>query len=384
MDALWFCMLLPGPEAMQLATYAGWKRHGVAGGLVAGLWFVLPGALVVGTLACLYSLFGQLSALTAAFSGIRATVLVLVVEAMSRIAKRALTSRIAWWIATLSLLAVGMFGVPYPVLILAAALVGAMFLRRSAARTTDPTPQPSVPLGRTARTVAIWLAIWIVPLALLAALTGVDGTLARLAVFFSKLAVVTFGGAYAVLGYMAQDVVAHHHWLTAPEMLDGLGLAETTPGPLILVTEFVGFLAAHRAYPEAALRMGLMGGLVALWATFAPCFLWIFAGAPYLDRIRREPRLQGALSAITAAVLGVIVSLTLWFATHVLFRMQDSTVFAEHTLALPRLSSLDLAMLMLTLACGVLLMRFRWPVLRVLASAAIAAWALQRFVAPGR
>jgi chromate transporter len=228
----------------------------------------------------------------------------------------------------------------------------------------------------------VWLAIWIVPLVLVAWLTGPEGTLARLALFFSKLAVVTFGGAYAVLGYMAQDVVALHGWLTAPEMLDGLGLAETTPGPLILVTEFVGFLAAHRAYPEAALRMGLVGAVVALWATFAPCFLWIFAGAPYLDRIRRDARLQGTLSAITSAVLGVILSLSLWFATHVLFRTTHTIPVVGSRWLVPEPASLDLPVLVFTLASGVMLLGLRWPVLRVLLITALAAWAWQTLSTP--
>ena len=375
MDALGFCMLLPGPEAMQLATYAGWKMHGVPGGLVAGLWFVLPGAVVVGALAAVYATFGHVPWIVAAFAGIKATVLVLVIEAMLRIGRRALTERRQIAVAAASLVALGLFSVPYPLVVLGAGTLGWAWTRR-AAPAAGTTPAQA-PIASTLATIGVWLALWIGPLALLAARFGPQHILSQLAWFFSKLAVVTFGGAYAVLGYMSQDVVVHHGWLTAGQMLDGLGLAETTPGPLILVTEFVGFVAAHRAHPEAAMAMGLLGAAVAIWATFAPCFLWIFAGAPHIERIRRWPRLQGALAAITSAVLGVIQSLALWFALHVLFARLDTLRAGPAHLLLPRLVTLDPMMAALSAASAVMLMRLRWSTHRVIAVAAAMSLLLQ-------
>jgi chromate transporter len=370
LDALGFCMLLPGPEAMQLATYAGWKLHGLPGGLAAGSWFVLPGALVVLGISAIYAAFGHVPWIVAAFAGIKATVLVLVIEAMMRLGRRALTERRQFAVAAASLLALGLFSVPYPLVVLAAGLLGGTWSRRAPADAAAPRSFEPVPIAATLRTIVTWLAIWALPLLGVAVAFGTQHVLAQLGWFFSKLAVVTFGGAYAVLGYMAQDVVAHHGWLTAGQMLDGLGLAETTPGPLILVTEFVGFVAAWRAHPESALVMGFLGAAIAVWATFVPCFLWIFAGAPHLARIREWPRLQGALAAITSAVLGVILSLALWFAVHVLFT--DVTVLAAGPAHLlwPRLVSADLRMMGLACVSALLLMRMRWSVHRVLAAAA--------------
>jgi chromate transporter len=368
LDALGFCMLLPGPEAMQLATYAGWKLHGVRGGLSAGLWFVLPGALVVGSLAAIYAAFGHIPWIVAAFAGIKATVLVLVIEAMVRIGRRALTERRQIAVAAASMLAIGLFSVPYPLVVLAAGLLGASWSRPRAPETATPA---ATGRSHSLRTTLAWLAIWILPLAAVAATLGGTHILSQLGLFFSKLAVVTFGGAYAVLGYMSQDVVAKHGWLTAGQMLDGLGLAETTPGPLILVTEFVGFVAAWQAPPHASLARGVLGAVVALHATFAPCFLWIFAGAPHLERLRRQPRLQDALAAITSAVLGVILSLALWFAVHVLFARSLDLVAGPAHLLLPVLASVNATMLVLAVVSAVLLVRLRWGVHRVLAAAAL-------------
>jgi len=370
LDALGFCMLLPGPEAMQLATYAGWKLHGVPGGLVAGLWFVLPGAAVVLALSLVYATFGHVPLIVAAFAGIKATVLVLVVEAMLRIGRRALTGPRQIGVAAGSLLALGLFSVPYPLIVLAAGLLGWAWSAAERARAAAPSRPDPVPLGSTLATVGTWLAVWVLPLLGLAAVLGPSHILAQLAWFFSKLAVVTFGGAYAVLGYMSQDVVTRHGWLTAGQMLDGLGLAETTPGPLILVTEFVGTVAAHRAHPEAPLAMGLLGAAVALWATFVPCFLWIFAGAPHIASIRQWPRLQGALAAITSAVLGVISSLALWFSVHTLFARTETLHAGPAHLLIPRPESVEPRMLALAALSAVLLMRLRWSVQRVIAVAA--------------
>ena len=318
LNALNFCMLLPGPEAMQLATYVGWRLHGVKGGLTAGLLFVLPGALVVLTLSMLYAALGKVPAVEALFIGIKAAVLAIVVEALLRIARRSLKDGAEWALAGLAFAGIFLFAVPFPLIVLAAAIFG--FVRNSGRPSEHRAAPPvSVPFARTLATAAVWLAIWLVPLAAIAALFGPSHVLSQIALFFSKLAVVTFGGAYAVLAYMAQDVVAAYGWLEPGEMLDGLGLAETTPGPLILVTEFVGFLAAHRHGGGSPWAMGMLGALVTLWMTFAPCFLWIFVGAPYVERLNAEPRLRAALAAVTAAVVGVILNLTVWFALHVLF-----------------------------------------------------------------
>ena len=313
LGALNFCMLLPGPEAMQLATYAGWKLHGTRGGLMAGLLFVLPGAFIVLALTMLYAAFGRLPLIEALFYGIKAAVLAIVLEALLRVAKRALKARADWVIAGLAFLALFAFGLPFPLVIIAAAAFG--FWRGSTV--TEEHAERLPPLGTLFRTVAVWGAVWLMPLALLALLLGPHHVLTEVGVFFSKLAVVTFGGAYAALSYMAQAAVETQGWLTAREMIDGLALAETTPGPLILVTEFVGYFAGYREM--GGVWGGLAGALVTLWMTFAPCFLWIFAGAPYIDAIGRRPRLSGALSAITAAVVGVILNLSLWFGLHVLF-----------------------------------------------------------------
>jgi chromate transporter len=373
LDALGFCMLLPGPEAMQLATYAGWKLHGTRGGLAAGLWFVVPGALVVLALAVVYTVFGHLPWTVAAFAGIKAAVLVLVVEAMIRIGRRALTDRTQAAIAIATWIALGAFGVPYPVVVAAAGAIGWFRARNHIADVA--TVAAPVPIRSTIATIATWALIWASPLLGVAAAFGPAHILSQLGWFFSKLAMVTFGGAYAVLGYMAQDVVTRFGWLTAGQMLDGLGLAETTPGPLILVTEFVGFVAAQRAHPEAGLAFGFIGAAIAVWATFAPCFLWIFAGAPHLARIRSLPRLRGALTAITAAVLGVMASLSMWFALHVLFHeVADVRLGPAHVL-LPRLPSLDWTMLLFT-AISALLLRLRWSVHAVLIAVAALSVAL--------
>ena len=368
LDALGFCMLLPGPEAMQLATYAGWKLHGVRGGLVAGLLFVLPGAMVVLTLAASYAAFGHVPLVLAAFRGIKASVLVLVIEALLRIARRALTSARQVGVAVASFVAIFAFATPFPLIVLAAGLLGLAWSQPTEAHTT--TPVRGVAWTGTLRTVAVWSFIWAAPLLLVVAAFGPGHILSQLAWFFSKLAMVTFGGAYAVLAYMSQDVVTHHGWLTAGQMLDGLGLAETTPGPLILVTEFVGFLAAARANPLMPFAYGCLGACVALWATFAPCFLWVFTGAPYIAWLGERPRLSSGLAAITAAVLGVILNLALWFAIHVLFAHVGTWQSGPVRLPVPELATLDLRMLALSVASGALLLRLRWSVHRTLAATA--------------
>lgn len=372
LSALSFCMLLPGPEAMQLATYAGWRLHGVAGGLVAGLLFVLPGALVVLALSMIYAAFGNVPVVEALFLGIKAAVLVIVVEALLRIARRALSGRRHWAIAAASFVALFVFGAPFPLIVLAAAVLGFLWPGNAGEGATAATPV-SVSPRQTLQTVVVWSAIWAAPLVALALAFGGEHVLTQLSLLFSKLAVVTFGGAYAVLVYLGQDVVTKHGWLDAKMMMDGLGLAETTPGPLILVTEFVGYLSAYRNGGEPAWLMGLLGAFVALWATFVPCFLWIFAAAPYVEWITHQPRLRGALECITAAVVGVILNLAVWFGLHVLFKTVTFTPAGPLSLWIPDLTTIDWRVAALSVASGYLLLVRHWGIPAVLAVSAVAA-----------
>lgn len=371
LSALNFCMLLPGPEATQLATYAGWKLHGVRGGLAAGLLFVAPGALIVLALSMLYAAFGRLPLVEAVFYGIKAAVLAIVIEALLRVARRALKTRGDWAIAGLAFLALFCFGLPFPLVILAAALFG--LWRGSDVVEAHEGTLPS--WWSLAGTIGLWLAIWLVPIGLLALLLGPHHVLTEVGVFFSKLAIVTFGGAYAVLSYMAQAAVETKGWLTAGQMMDGLALAETTPGPLILVTEFVGYFAGLNAM--GSVWGGLAAAAVTLWATFAPCFLWIFALAPYIAAIGSRPRLAGALAAITAAVVGVILNLSLWFGLHVLFGhvARRDGWFRPWV---PDWGQLDGFALGLSLLAAVALLRLRFSILGTLAlcGAIGAAWRL--------
>lgn len=364
LNALSFCMLLPGPEAMQLATFAGWRLHGVRGGLIAGALFVLPGAAVMLILAALYAQFGAVPLAQTLFLGIKAAVLVIVVEALLKVSKRALKTRGHWIIAGLAFIAIYVLALPYPLIVLIAGVWGAMSARGPQ---TDAAPVTVSP-HKTLITLTFWLAIWLVPLAYLS-----PPLLAQIGTFFAKLAVVTFGGAYAVLAYMAQDVVAKMGWLTAREMMDGLALAETTPGPLILVTEFVGFLAGHHAGGWA---LALKATIVTLWATFTPCFLWIFLGAPYLDWISAQPRLNAALRAITAAVVGVILNLSIWFALHAAFGTVTRETLGPLGLWWPDFATLDWRVAVLAALSGVLLLRLRFGIVTVLAISAIGGWAL--------
>lgn len=333
--------------------------HGVRGGLVAGGLFVLPGAVLIALLAALYVRFGDLPVVGALFLGIKAAVLVIVVEALLRVARRALIGPDAVAIAACAFLALFVFAVPYPLVVIAAALWGA--IRSVDRRSLDVAARPEpagggATLRSTISTVGIWIGIWLAPLVVVGLLApSVFGEVAR---FFSVLATVTFGGAYAVLAYMAQEAVTTQGWLTTGEMLDALGLAETTPGPLILVTEFVGFLAGHRAAPDdsSALLWGLGAALVTLWATFAPCFLWIFAGAPWIDRIAGRPRLRAALAGVTAAVVGVITNLSLWFALHVLIGTVGTVVVGPVRIAVPDVATFDWRAGLVALAAAALLL----------------------------
>jgi len=360
--ALSFCMLLPGPEAMQLATYAGWRLGGVPGGLIAGGLFVIPGALVVLALSMVYAAFGQVPLVAALFLGVQAAVLAIVVHALQRVSKKALKARWHRVLAVAAFAALFAFNVPFPVVVIAAGLVGWM-MAEGASMPAPPAPAGSVSMA--VRQVALWGALWLVPLAALGLLE--DGLLFELGVFFSKLAVVTFGGAYAVLAWMTQEVVHVKGWLTTPEMIAGLGLAETTPGPLILVNEFVGYLAAYKA---GGVWLGVAGAAVALWMTFVPCFLWIFAGAPFIERLAGQPRLSSALAGITAAVVGVIAYLSLWFALHVLFGRVTVWEAGPLRLALPDLATVNWQAVALALLSGWLILIRHWGLVTVLGIAA--------------
>ena len=343
LSALSFCMLLPGPEAMQLVTYVGWRIHGTIGGIIAGLLFVIPGALVILLLALLYAYFGSMDWMKAAFLGVKAAVLVVVIEALLRVSKRALLDKKHWIIAGLAFVGIFVFELPYPVIIAIAAFIGFIGARENLESTDNFAVSENVSWWKTLCTVLIWACIWFLPLIAIGISTE-WGFLYDLGIFFSKLATVTFGGAYAVLAYMSQEVVFDHKWLTTAQMIDGLGLAETTPGPLILVTEFVGFMAGFK---DGGLMLALLSASLVLWVTFIPCFLWIFAGAPYIDWISAQPRLNGALSAITAAVVGVILSLSIWFGLHVLFGEVNKVTIGPLNIWQPSLGSTNILVMML-------------------------------------
>jgi len=425
LHALNYCMLLPGPEATQLAVYAGWLLHGTAGGLVAGTLFVLPGMLAILALSMLYAGFGSLLLVAGLFFGLKAAVLAIVVEAVLRIGRRALRNRVMAAIAAAAFVLIFFFGVPFPLIVLGAGLAGLLGARLApglfapAARAPSATgpragaahaagagaaerppadvagdgatgtvaewldahatahTQPSIP--RAARVLATCLLLWLGPVLALVLLFGADGVYAQIGVFFSRAAVVTFGGAYAVLPYVAQQAVERFHWMTPGEMLEGLGLAETTPGPLIMVVQFVGFLAAFRA-PGALPPMlaGTLGALLTTWVTFVPCFLWIFLGAPWIEALRGQRALSAALSAITAAVVGVVLNLALWFAVHVLFAAVETRQLGPLRLLVPDPATLDAAAA--ALSALALLATFRWKLgmLRTLGACALlgAAWTL--------
>jgi chromate transporter len=326
LHALNFCMLLPGPEAQKLATYLGWLLHGLRGGLAAGILFVLPGAFVMLALSLLYALGRGVSFVDGILFGIKAAVLVIVIEALIRIGKRALKTNLLLGLAAAAFVGIFFLALPFPIIVAAAALVGYLVSRQApnllgiTGKPVDVPPPAQDRWRQFATASLVGLLMWWAPIALAALILGPRHVLVSVGIFFSKLAVVSFGGAYALLAYMAQQAVETYGWMTAPEMVDGLGLAETTPGPLILVTQFVGFLAAFReAAPFSPVTAGVLGAAMTTWVTFVPSMLWIFAGAPFVERLRANRQLSGALAAITAAVVGIILNLSVWFALHVLF-----------------------------------------------------------------
>ena len=397
LHALNYCMLLPGPEAQQLATYVGWLMHRTAGGLMAGGLFILPGIIAIMALSYIYAAFGNVSFVEALFFGLKAAVLAIVVEAVVRVGKRALKNRIMIALAAIAFVAIFFFAVPFPIIIIAAGVIGYVGARAGrpefapaghghggSTAAIDSMLGEAVPehvrpnTARAIRVGALWLALWLVPVVALLLILGQASVFSQIALFFSKMALVTFGGAYAVLAYVAQQAVEHYHWLKPHEMLDGLGMAETTPGPLIMVLQFVGFMAAYRD-PGGLSPMlaATLGGLLATWVTFTPCFLWIFVGAPYIERLRGNPGLAGALGAITAAVVGVILNLSIWFALHTLFRETVPVHAFPLSFDRPVLSSVDVPALVLSIAAATAIFRFKLGMLTVLAGSCAAGVALR-------
>ena len=398
LHALNYCMLLPGPEAQQLATYIGWLMHRTKGGIVAGVLFVVPGAVAIMALSWVYVLYGRLGFVSALFFGLKAAVLAVVLQAVVRIGGRALKTMPSRALAAVAFILIFFVGAPFPVIVLGAGIIGWWSGRRgstafrggghgSAKGGTvadadtllgEDLPAHARPTwGETLRTALVWLALWLLPIALLLFVRGPDDVFSRIAAFFSTMATVTFGGAYAVLAYVAQQAVQQYGWLGPQEMLDGLGMAETTPGPLIMVLQFVGFLGAYRDPGGLSpLLAGTLGGLLATWVTFVPCFLWIFLGAPFIERLRGHAAVGSALSAITAAVVGVVLNLAIWFALHTLFRETVRVAAGPFRFDAPVLASIDPAALVLALGAGAAIFVLRAGVIATLLASSAAGLAL--------
>ncbi len=395
LQALNYCTLLPGPEAQQLATYIGWLMHRTRGGLVAGGLFVLPGMLAIMALSWIYVLLGKVTVVQGLFFGLKAAVLVIVIEAVLRVGRRALRNNALRAIAAAAFIAIFFYGLPFPLIIVVAAAIGGLggrlgwkaFLQGGGhgkvgdkqvsdadSLLGEETPAHARPNLRWSLTIsAVFLALWLVPVLALHLGLGADNVFTQIALFFSKMAVVTFGGAYAVLAYVAQEAVNHYHWVTPGEMLDGLGMAETTPGPLIMVTQFVGFLGAWRS-PGALdpVLAGTLGGLLTTWVTFTPCFLWIFFGAPFVEALRANKALSAALGAVTAAVVGVILNLAVWFGLHVLFAELRPVHWLGATVEAPVLASANVASIVLAGAAAVAVFRLRFGMVPVLLASSLA------------
>ena len=400
LHALNYCMLLPGPEAQQLATYIGWLMHRTRGGLLAGGLFILPGALAIMALSWIYALYGHVGVVSGLFFGLKCAVLAVVLQAVVRIGSRSLKNSVMRSLAAAAFVLIFFLDVPFPLIVLGAGMIGFLGGRAGSpafqvggghgpaggthvpdAETVlgeDLPAHASPTIGQSLRAAAVWLVLWLAPVAALFVLASEASVFTQIAVFFSKMAVVTFGGAYAVLAYVAQQAVGHYHWLAPHEMLDGLGMAETTPGPLIMVLQFVGFLAAFR-HPGALspLLAGTLGGLLATWVTFTPCFLWIFLGAPFIERMRGNQALSGALAAITAAVVGVVLNLAIWFAVHTVFRATQPIAAGPVHFDLPLPASVDPWALALSAAAIVAIFRFKQGIFTTLGAASAIGIALQ-------
>lgn len=389
LHAMSYCMLLPGPEAQQLATYLGWLLHGVRGGLVAGILFIIPGFVSIFALSALYAAYRDTFLLEAVFYGLKPAVMAVVLEALLRIGRRALGGRTRLAIAAAAFVAIFCFDVPFPLIIVVAGLVGwagaRVVIDRDPVRVdgasergaTAAVEASSSRIGRptvmsTVRTAAFWLFLWLAPIAALWAMLGRTNVLVEEAIFFAKAATVTFGGAYAVLAYVAQQAVEVYQWLEPGEMLDGLGMAETTPGPLIQVVQFVGYMGAYR-YPGefSPFMAGALGSVVTAWVTFVPCFLFIFVGAPFAEQIRGRPALQGALGAVTAAVVGVILNLAVWFSVHTLFGTVEEFRLGPLQVLLPAWGTIDWASVALAVGAVVAMLRYRLGMIPTLAAGAL-------------
>jgi chromate transporter len=390
LHALNYCMLLPGPEAQQLATYIGWLMHRTLGGIMAGVLFVVPGIIAIMALSYVYAGYGNLPVVAALFFGLKAAVLAIVLEAVFRIGKRSLKNNVMRALAATAFVGIFFFDIPFPIIIFGAALIGLVGASTSATafqvksghgsgkqddRAVDSLLGDELPdharptVARALRASSLWLALWLIPVIALLLTLGRGNVFSEIAVFFSKMAMVTFGGAYAVLAYVAQQAVDHYGWLKPGEMLDGLGMAETTPGPLIMVLQFVGFMAAYRDPGSLSpMLAGTLGGLLATWVTFTPCFLWIFLGAPFIEVLRGNQALNGALSAITAAVVGVVLNLAIWFAIHSLFRQTVPVHAFPFSFDAPRLASVDWLALALSVAAAVAIFRFKVGMIPTLAA----------------
>lgn len=389
LHALNYCTLLPGPEAQQLAVYIGWLMHKTKGGLVAGTLFVLPGAVAIMALSWIYAIFGNVGSVQALFFGLKAAVLAIVLEAVLRIGRRSLKNGVMIGLAAAAFLALALFQAPFPLVILIAGLIGYVGGRagwsallaggghgkvggkqvadiESALGEGIPA-HARPPLSWSLKVAGIGFFLWFAPVIALLAVFGRGDVFTEISIFFSKMAMVTFGGAYSVLSYVAQQAVEHYGWLKPGEMLDGLGMAETTPGPLIMVTQFVGFMGAYRAPGSLSpLLAGTLGGLLTTWVTFVPCFLWIFLGAPFMETMRNNRALSAALGAITAAVVGVILNLSIWFALHVLFAEVRQIHAYGMQLDVPVLSTVNVASLLLTLAAMVAVFKFKVGMIKVI------------------
>jgi len=401
LHALNYCMLLPGPEATQLATYIGWLMHKTRGGLIAGLLFVLPGFVSILALSMLYASFGDVPAIASMFFGLKAAVFAVVLEAVIRIGKRALKHRWMYGVAASAFVAIFFFDAPFPAVVLGAGMLG-LVIRRVV---PDAFPAPADPTitadhatvvdrlaaegrlehtkpnrARAVRVFVVWTVLWFAPLAIVAATLGRESVYVQEGIFFAKASVVTIGGAYSVLAYIAQRAVESYGWLRPGEMIDGLGLAETTPGPLIMVVQFVGYLGAFRdAGTLPPVLAGVLGSIMTVWVTFVPCFLWIFLGAPYVESLRGHRGLNAALSTITAAIVGVVVNLSVWFGLHVMFHTVHESHAGPLRLLVPVLSSVDVAAVGLSALAIVAMFRWKIELPKVLAASALLGFTIRFF-----
>jgi chromate transporter len=390
LHALNYCMLLPGPEAQQLATYVGWLMHRTRGGLLAGGLFIVPGIISIMALSYVYAAYGKLGFIAALFFGLKAAVLAIVLQAVIRVGKRALKNNIMIALAAASFVGIFFFDVPFPIIVFGAALIGFIGGRAGLAAFQidlghaggtkkdralvdtmlgEELPAHTRPsLNRALTVSAVWLTLWLLPVIALLVMFGPDNVFSQIAVFFSKMAMVTFGGAYAVLAYVAQQAVQNYHWVQPGEMLDGLGMAETTPGPLIMVLQFVGFMAAYRDPGSLSpMLAATLGGLLATWVTFTPCFLWIFLGGPFIEKLRGSKNLSAAMTAITAAVVGVILNLTIWFGIHCIFATVYPVRGFGFAFDVPVLASVQPWALALSVAAAVAIFRFKAGMIQTLA-----------------